>query len=149
MSNPAPPAVTRHVTDILSQLKADEGYSRFPKPDSHGTLEFGYGFNIQLGGIFEDESDAVLGLRVRRIDAELAARLPWTQKLDRVRFGVLENMAYEMGVVGLVAFHEMLTAMPAGNWRYAANAMRQSKWYTEVPARAERLAKQMETGEWQ
>jgi hypothetical protein len=38
--------------------------------------------------------------------------------------------------------------MQRGDYYMAAHGMRASKWYTQTPGRAERMAKQMETSIW-
>jgi lysozyme len=70
---------------------------------------------------------------------------PW---LDPVRQAVLEDMAYNLGVNGLLKFRTMLTAL--GKWDYAGAVagMKKSKWWTQVGPRSKRLAKMMLTGEW-
>jgi lysozyme len=83
-----------------------------------------------------------------RIDA-LTRNLPWFQNLDDARRGVLLNMAFQLGVEGLLAFEHTLPLVRDGKYENAAHAMLESKWAQQTPARAERLAEQMRTGLWQ
>jgi len=62
---------------------------------------------------------------------------------------VLVNMAFQLGVVGLLQFKDTLTNVREGNYSGAAAAMLLSKWREQTPDRAKRLATQMETGVWQ
>jgi lysozyme len=83
-----------------------------------------------------------------RVDA-LTRALPWFQNLDDARRGVLLNMAFQMGTAGLLGFKNTLERTRTGDYASAAAGMLQSKWATQTPERAARLAKQMETGVWQ
>jgi lysozyme len=84
-------------------------------------------------------------------DREQALRLslPWFDSLDEPRQAVLVNMAFQLGVVGLLQFKDTLSRVREGNYAGAAAAMLQSKWALQTPERAKRLAIQMETGVWQ
>jgi lysozyme len=56
-------------------------------------------------------------------------------------------MAYEMGVAGVLGFHDMLRACQAGDWSGAAAAGLDSDWARkEAPARAERLMAMLRNG---
>ena len=60
----------------------------------------------------------------------------------------LKNMAFNMGVAGLLEFRQMLAEVQTADWPGAAAEMLSSKWATQVGDRAHRLALQMTTGEW-
>lgn len=62
------------------------------------------------------------------------------------RGAVLLDMAYNMGVAGLMNFHHMLAAVQAGDWKTAAAEMLNSTWAKQVKNRAYRLAAVMENG---
>lgn len=78
----------------------------------------------------------------------VAKALPWTDKLDEARKGVLLNMSFQLGLGGLLGFKNTLEQVKLGNYAKAAEMMLTSKWAEQTPARAKRLAKQMETGAW-
>jgi lysozyme len=138
------------VTDLVTQqLKKDEGFRRMPYKDTRDVLTVGYGFNLDSDGLSMEESDAVLEIRVRNRYLELATALPWFEQLDAPRQGVLLNMAYNLGVHGLLEFRQLLSALQAGDYATAADEMLSSAWAHQVGARAQRLAAQMRTGEWQ
>ena len=59
---------------------------------------------------------------------------------------MLIEMAFELGVVGLMAFRDMINAINVSNWHAAAQAMLDSVWAHQVGARAVRLSQTMETG---
>lgn len=151
------------INDSYSQLKRDEGEVLYVyddatgKPIVKGSVVKGYptvGIGILLdkdkgGGLRPEESEFVFRNRLKLLDAELTDRLPWISKLDPARNGVLINMAFQMGVTGLLGFKNTLALIQSGKYQEAAKAMLQSKWATQTPARAQRLSNQMATGQWQ
>jgi lysozyme len=136
------------VTNILEQLKRDEGLRLKPYKDSVGKTTIGIGRNLDDVGISEDEALILLHNDLGKVAGELRAALPWAENLGPVRGSVLGNMAFNMGIGGLLQFHKFLTALRLGNYEQAATEMLDSKWAKQVGPRAERLAQQLRTGEW-
>lgn len=134
---------------IVDQLKRDEGLRLKPYRDSVGKLTIGYGRNLDDEGISQQEAEMLLSDDVQAVGNQLHGLLPWTDGLDEARRGVLLNMAFNMGIYGLMQFKNTLGLIQQGDYLGAAVAMRQSKWAEQVGPRAERLAIQMETGQWQ
>lgn len=139
--------------NIVDQLKRDEGVRQVAYQDSLGLWTIGVGRLI-------DGRKVGAGLRIKEIeqmllndiaDREQALRLslPWFDSLDEVRQAVLVNMAFQLGVAGLLQFKDTLNRVREGDYAGAAAAMLQSKWASQTPERAKRVAKQMETGAWQ
>lgn len=140
------------VKDSYSQLKRDEGEVLHAYEDSLGFLTIGIGILIDKrkgGGLRPEESEFIFRNRLKLLDAELNNRLPWITKLDQARRGVLINMAFQLGVSGLLGFKNTLAMIEAGKYQDAANSMLQSKWATQTPARAKRLSNQILAGVWQ
>lgn len=134
------------------QLKRDEGEVLHAYQDTLGYWTIGIGILIDKrkgGGLLPEESEFIFNNRLRIINEQLDKRIPWIGKLDPVRRGVLVNMAFQMGVDGLLGFRNTLATIEKGNYRLGAEQMLQSKWATQTPARANRLSVQMATGEWQ
>lgn len=140
------------INDSYSQLKRDEGEVLHAYQDHLGFWTIGIGILIDKrkgGGLRPEESQFIFRNRLKLLDAELSDRLPWIARLDPARRGVLINMAFQMGVAGLLGFKNTLAMVESGRYRDAAKGMLQSKWATQTPARANRLSRQMETGIWQ
>jgi len=68
-------------------------------------------------------------------------------KLDAARRCALTDMCFELGEYGLSGFHKMLAAIRAGDWEMAAAEMKASKYYAQVPSRAERNRQIMLAGD--
>lgn len=131
---------------LVAELKRDEGVRLKPYTDTVGKLTIGVGRNLSDVGITEAESTVLLQNDIQRTIAQLDSSLPWWRNLNPVRQRVLINMAFNMGMVGLLTFKNTLSAMQNGSYTAAAAGMLASKWATQVGARAERLADMMRTG---
>jgi lysozyme len=60
---------------------------------------------------------------------------------------VLCDMAFNIGVSGLMQFRKMLAAIEANDFERAADEMKKSKWARQVPVRAAALERMMRTGQ--
>lgn len=141
-----------NITNIRDQLKRDEGTVLTEYKDHLGFSTIGTGRLIDKrkgGGISQDEADYLLDNDINKRHAELLRRAPWMAGLDPARFGVMLNMAFQMGVEGLFGFKNTLAMVKAGDYDGAAKGMLQSLWAKQTPARAQRLSKQMASGQWQ
>lgn len=140
------------VKDIESQLREDEGEVLHEYKDHLGYSSLGIGILIDArkgGGITQEESSYLFQNRVGAIRERLRKALPFYDGLDIVRQGVLLNMAYQMGVEGLLKFKKTLAYVQGAQYTAASVGMLDSLWASQTPERAERLATQMRTGVWQ
>ena len=133
--------------ELIDQVKRDEGLRLTPYRDSVGKLTIGYGTNLD-DGISKEEAEYLLANRLHAKQIELAQRIPWVTTLAPARRAVLENMAYNMGVAGLMGFKQMLAAVQKGDFMEASRQMLSSLWAKQVGIRATRLAQQMINGEF-
>lgn len=132
---------------MKSELRADEGERLKPYKDTVGKLTIGVGRNLDDVGISEDESSYLLGNDIDRTMLALDGALPWWRQLNEVRQRVVVNMAFNMGIHGLLLFKQTLAAMQAGDYAHAADQMLNSTWATQVGLRAARLSKMMREGQ--
>jgi lysozyme len=145
------------ITCLKDQLIRDEGVRLQKYRDSRGFDTIGVGHNLDANPLPFDISDGItfaqatqiLDDDIARVTAKLFADLPWLADLDIVRQGVFGNMAFNMGVGGILEFHHDLADTQAGNYVQAAADMKASEWYVQVGARAQRLCQQMISGVWQ
>lgn len=131
--------------DIYCQLKRDEGIRLKPYRDTVGKLTIGVGRNLDDVGISEEEAMTLLFHDVDRIIDSLDG-FSWTIPLDNVRFNVLVNMAFNVGVAGLKKFKKLIAAVSSGDYAAASREMLNSRWAKQVGDRAVRLARQMQEG---
>jgi lysozyme len=102
---------------------------------------------------------AVMEDHLRDLSNQIDRRWPWIRLLDRRRYCVLVEMAYQLGVGGLAGFRRMFRALDQNNYNRAAAEMLDSGWHRRellrlkrnphdgIPTRAERLAKIMRGGD--
>jgi len=145
---------------LLSQLKSQESYRRFVYDDAtgqeivpgytvQGNPTIGYGRNMITQGISEEEALVLLQRDIARAWREVREQLPWAEsQLSVIRFAVLVNMVFNLGIQGLLGFQEMLTALQQGDYNGAADAMIQSLWYKQTGTRAHTLVEQMRSNQW-
>src|SRR5208283_3000588 len=124
-------------SDIYEQLLRDEGMRLTVYPDSRGFDTIGIGHNIDanplpnydLTNFTLADAEQVLQDDVARITAQLIKDIPWLSNLqtsDSVRFGVFQNMAFNLGVGGVMEFHHDLADTQAGNYATAGADMKAS-----------------------
>ncbi|WP_436356932.1 glycoside hydrolase family protein [Brevundimonas sp. CEF1] len=135
-------------SQLIADLKRDEGLRLKAYKDTVGVWTIGYGHaHVQPGTVWtEAQADTALRQDVLEHNAELAAALPWIAGLDPVRRRVLQNMAFNLGVKGLLGFKNTLAMVQAGDYAGASRGMLASLWAKQVKGRAVRLAEQMRTG---
>lgn len=137
-------------------LRSDEGCAleAYPDPLSGGepyTVGYGHtGPEVHPGmQITLDQAERYLDTDLTSASLGLRKALPWFEELDPVRQAVLLDMAFNLGVDGLLEFHHTLKAVRAGDWKAAAAGMTDSLWARQVKGRAYRLAEIMRTGAYQ
>jgi len=133
---------------LLEQIERDEGYRQFAYADSVGVWTVGIGRNLESKGVSREEARYLAQNDLNECTAALRRDLPYFDGLSEARQGVLINMAFNLGVAGLLKFDKMLTAVGGGYYKEAAKEMINSTWARQVGDRARRLAQQMETDQW-
>jgi len=128
-------------------LRDEEGYRKTPYRDSLGKLTIGIGYNLDAG-MPGDEALVLARYRCWKLSAALAREWPWYAGLNAPRQAALIAMAYQMGLDGLRGFKEMLAALATGAHETAAREALDSKWAAQTPARAQRTAEIIRTGQW-
>ena len=133
--------------DVIQLLKLHEGFRSTPYFDSVGVLTIGYGQRLDEIEIDEPTAARSLANRLVRIDHELG-KFAWYWKLTPIRQSVLMDMAYQLGVAGLLGFTDLIAAITASDFDAARAAMLSSKWARQTPSRAVQLAEMMYSNQW-
>lgn len=128
---------------IYAQLERDESRRHVGYVDSQGHWTVGIGHKLSTP-LTNTVIDMILRDDVAAKAAELEAKAPWVRTLSEPRYGVLLNMAFNLGVTGLLGFRRMLAAMQSADWEGAAAELLDSVYATQVGARAIRLARQLQ-----
>jgi lysozyme len=138
---------------VIAQLRGDEGERLTVYQDHLGYWTIGIGVLVDArkpgAGITPEESAYLARNRVHARIASLSRALPWFDRLDAARQAALLNMSYQLGVEGLLAFAKALAAIRDERWDLAHTELLDSLWAKQTPERARRVARQIQTGEWQ
>jgi lysozyme len=129
----------------VARLKVDEGFRASVYVDTRGHMSIGYGFNVDAG-ISEPAAAALLTAQASE-SMSILQSLPWYAPLNDVRASVLIELAFNLGITGLLGFTNMIAAIRAGNWRAAHDQLLDSDAAREMPARYRALAGMLLTGE--
>jgi len=147
---------------LEAELRRDEGVRYVPYLDTAKPPKrtVGVGHNLEVsplpaGWTFpltDAQINQLLARDIATTLAKLDRALPWWRQMDEVRQRVLANMCFNIGIgdaaagTGLLGFKNTLATMQRGSYAVAAAGMLNSKWATQVGARATRLASTMEHG---
>jgi len=142
---------------LVAELRRDEGERFVVYDDANGKPivpgytvighpTIGVGRALDVCPLTPRESLDLLNSSIDAKLNDLDKALPWAISLDDVRYRVLVNMTFNMGIAGLLKFQNTLALIQTGKYPEAAAAMLDSKWAVQVGARATRLAEMMRTG---
>mgnify|MGYP001033127608 CR=1 FL=1 len=124
---------------IKERIKRFEGFSRYPYRCPSGYLTIGYGRNLEAKGITLDEAELLLNNDVNSTIESLIQALDFFIFLPAPAQEVLVDMAFNMGLGGLLKFKKFLEALRNKDWEKAAQEMENSLWYKQVKGRAKEL----------
>ena len=136
---------------LIAELRRDEGVEYSPYMDTVGIPTVGVGHNLRAKPLpdgwtyplTDEQVDELLTWDLDAVFDGLDDKLPWWRKLDYERQRVIANMAFNLGINGLMGFKNTLAAVEQGRYSAAGAGMAASKWATQVGARADRLVDMM------
>jgi len=106
-----------------------------------------------MAKLTDAQIDRLLNEDIAEHQRVLRSYQPWVELLDPVRQAVLDDMTFNLGIEpfdhdGFGDWPNFLAQVQKGLYAQAAANMRGTLWAKQVGARAERLARMMETGLW-
>ena len=135
---------------LIENIKAHEGYRREIYKDSVGKATVGYGFlvaalspdELKLNGgktepMSREVAEKILNLKVSKLKKRLFQCLPWLESKPQNVQDVLTEMAYQLGLAGLMGFRHTLSCIEAGDYAQAAKNLKASLLYRQTPKRVE------------
>jgi len=140
---------------VFGRLQIDEGIVNEIYKDHLGYATFGVGHLIlesdpeygqpigtdispeRVADAFDHDLDIAIS------ECETLYGAAWFYLPEEVQ-EILVNMLFNMGRPRLTKFKKMNSAIEAGDWKTAAVEGRDSRWYNQVGARAERLMSRLE-----
>jgi lysozyme len=133
---------SRRIMTFIEQIKIDEGFRDRMYTDSVGIPTIGWGFNLETVEMPRVVADLWLAFEIDKIENSLK-QFRWYNYSDPVRQEVLLNMAYNLGVRGILTFSKMIKALEERDYVEASIEMMDSKWARQVGQRAIRLSETM------
>jgi lysozyme len=134
------------VSDVLAELREEEGWSAFPYPDHLGYETIGYGFLIDKrkgGGLPRPVAEFWLQYALNERVEAFSKLWPAFDNQPADVKDALRLMVYQLGPAGLFAFKRMLAALEARDRVTAAEEALESTWAEQTPERARRVAMQL------
>lgn len=114
----------------------------------HPTIGYGWALDVTPMSRAQAFKHLTETLDERKFDVLM--KLPWLAELDDVRRNVVVELAYNLGLGGLLAFTRMLDALKRRRWVLAGEELLDSKWAREDVSteRSTRLHRMLVSGEW-
>lgn len=133
--------------ELVERLKRFEGYKRFAYKCSLDHLTIGYGTVIEEGGhgLPEYVAEILLQDYLKTIQTRLQVH-EWFNELNTARQHCILEMAYQMGVEGVLDFRNMIGSLKAQDWEEARSHALDSLWAKQTPARAQDVADRLAAG---
>ena len=142
---------------LMSHLHREEGLRLRPYKCTAGKWTIGIGHRIMqhemhlMSGITVEVAESLLNqdmrLAVRAAETLFGAER-WNA-MAPARQVALASMIFQMGMEGVIGFRKMVRAIFRDDWATAAIEALDSKWAKrDTPARAKRVSRMIETGEF-
>jgi lysozyme len=144
---------------LIAQLKFEEGGRSKAYRCTKGDLTIGYGHNLDknpkfLGTYIPKKIDQLLAESIliddiMRTERELLMQWHGFSLMPDVIKDALINMAFQMGVSGLLKFKKTLHYLIRAEWDRAADEALDSDWARhDSPERAKRVSGQIRSGQY-
>ena len=124
---------------LLEDIKAEEGFSAVVYKCTEGFDTIGYGTKMP---ITKEEAELILNHRLNQTKAQLTSYL-YDLDIKPEAWDILFNMAYQLGVNGVLKFKKMIESLRVKNYKEASKQGLDSLWAKQTPQRANRLMKRM------
>lgn len=127
---------------LKGEIRKEEGWRGTAYKDSLGYWTIGYGFLVDArksDSLPLAVADVWLDYKLQDKIAALDQNLPWWKKQPEEVQEALVNMAYQLGVSGLLKFKTTLALLEKGDREGAANSAMKSLWAKQTPERAKRV----------
>lgn len=135
---------------LIENIKAHEGFRDHIYKDSLGKATIGYGFlvsalsadelalnNGKTEPMGKEVADKILNLKLKKLKKRVFQCLPWLESKPQKVQDTLIEMAYQLGLAGLMGFRHTLGCIEAGDYAQAAKNLRESLLYRQTPRRVE------------
>lgn len=124
---------------LIEDIKQEEGFSGTVYKCTEGFDTVGYGTKLPLT---KEESELILNHRLNKTKAQLTSYL-YDLDIKPEAWDILFNLAYQLGVNGVLKFKKMIEALRVKDYKEASIQMLDSLWAKQTPNRAKRLSDRM------
>ena len=138
---------------LIEQLKIDEGEIQEVYLDHLNLKTVGIGhlcrqgepeYDMEVGDpVSRERIDELFNEDIESVLSDCNSLYPDFDELPEEAQQIICNMMFNMGLGRLSAFKGMKRGVDARDWQSAANEMVDSRWYTQVKNRADRLVERM------
>ena len=87
-------------------------------------------------------------MRLDHINESLMNEFSWFYGVGLARQAALCDMAYQLGIDGLLKFKKSLKHMESGDYKAAASECLNSRWASQTPKRAAKISIMIANGEF-
>ena len=141
------------IQKLKEELTLDEGCEFKLYNDHLGYKTFGVGhlvtkddpeYEMEIGEeVSEDRVNECFVKDIEKVIEDCHILYEYFNELPEDAQLIIANMMFNLGRPRLTKFKKMKEAVNDGNWLEAAIQMEDSRWYKQVPNRAERLCERM------
>jgi lysozyme len=138
----------------VNHIKLSEGWRDKMYKCPANKLTIGYGFNLEAIKMPKAVGELWISILVKDVIKSLKSKYNFIDKLDKVRYWVVVDMAYNLGVNNTKTLYKTMIALEneikkkKPNYKKVAKVMKSGKWYKQVGRRSKALVNRMTTGKW-
>lgn len=123
------------IKNVIARTKANEGFKDKIYTCSEGYLTIGYGWNLEKTPMPIEVAELMLKHILKGVIRELLG-YKWFLDMDDKKKEVVVDMAYQMGVAGVLKFKRMIAAVEGGDYQKAADELMDSVYAKQTHNRA-------------
>jgi len=127
-------------------IKDNEGFREKIYLDNTGHHTVGYGHSLHFMPVTKRAADVILEDDMQWFIDNLPKHIKIFNELDEARQAVLIDMAFNLGMLGLLRFKKFLNYISNKDFEKAADEMLDSVWAKQVGQRAYNNARIIRTG---
>jgi lysozyme len=137
------------MTPLQELLIKHEGLRLKPYRCTAGKLTIGVGHNLDDKGITETMAVFILNEDIVEVTHQCFMQIDCYRDLDQVRQDALANLAFNLGINGLLKFKNTLKAIAEKRWEDAEKGLLNSLWAKQVQKdRVDDICHMIKTGEY-
>ena len=131
---------------LTRQLMKHEDIRKKPYTCTAGKLTIGIGRNLTDRGLTTEECMYLFENDLKIATRDLVSVFGNIGYFSTMRQVALIDMMFNLGKPRFLGFKKMIAAIKEADWKEAANQAKDSRWYSQVGERGERLVGQIRRG---